>query len=94
MGVTFEWDESKALLNERKHGVTFDEAVTIFGDPFSITIADSEHSDAEDRFIDIGESGAGHLLVVAYTERGGAIRIISCRMATSAERRAYEQQRT
>jgi uncharacterized protein len=56
MGVTFEWDESKALLNERKHGVTFDEAVTIFGDPFSITIADSEHSDAEDRFIDIGKS--------------------------------------
>lgn len=91
MSATFEWDESKSLLNERKHGVTFDEAVTIFSDPLSLTIPDTAHSEAEDRFIDIGESVANRLLVVAYVERSDTICIISCRLATNAERRAYEQ---
>ncbi|MGZ3582202.1 MAG: BrnT family toxin [Ktedonobacterales bacterium] len=94
MGATFEWDESKAVANEQKHGVSFDEAVTVFEDLLSLTIVDEAHSEAEDRFVDIGESGSGRLLVVVYTERGEKIRIISCRLATSAERRTYEQRRT
>jgi uncharacterized DUF497 family protein len=91
MGTTFEWDESKALMNEQKHGVSFDEAVTVFEDPLSLTIVDEAHSEEEDRFIDIGESSSGRLLVVVYTERDETIRIINCRQATSAERRTYEQ---
>lgn len=91
MGATYEWDESKAILNEQKHGISFEEAVTVFADPLSLTIVDETHSDEEDRFVDIGESSSGHLLVVVYTERGETIRIISCRLATSAERRTYEQ---
>lgn len=91
MGTTFEWDESKAILNEQKHGVSFEEAATVFADPLSLTIVDDAHSDREDRFVDIGESSSGRLLVVVYTERGETIRIISCRLATKAERRAYEQ---
>ena len=91
MSATFEWDESKALLNEQKHGISFEEAATVFADPLSLTIVDEVHSDNENRFVDIGESSSGHLLVVAYTERGETIRIISCRPATRAERRTYEQ---
>lgn len=91
MGVRFEWDESKALLNERKHGVSFDEAVTVFADPLSLTVVDGAHSDEEDRFVDIGESSDGRLLVVVYSEHNETIRIISCRSATRAERRTYEQ---
>ena len=92
MGPTFEWDDSKASTNEQKHGVSFEEAATVFEDPFSVTIADDVHSGDEDRFIDIGESRNGRLLVVTYTERNENIRIISCRLATRTERRAYEQQ--
>jgi uncharacterized protein len=66
----------------------------LFEDPLSLTIVDEAHSEAEDRFVDIGESRSGRLLVVVYTERDESIRIISCRLATSAERRTYEQQRT
>lgn len=91
MGATYEWDESKAILNEQKHGISFEEAVTVFADPLSLTVADEAHSDEEDRFVDIGESSSGRLLVVVYTERGETIRIISCRPATGAERRTYEQ---
>ena len=91
MGATFEWDDSKALLNEQKHGVGFEEAATAFADPLSLTIVDKAHFDGEDRFVNIGESNNGRLLVVVYTERGETIRIISCRAATRAERRTYEQ---
>jgi uncharacterized protein len=91
MGTRFEWDESKALLNEQKHGASFDEAATVFADPLSLTIIDEAHADKEDRFVDIGESSSGRLLVVVYTERGETIRIISCRPATRAERKTYEQ---
>jgi uncharacterized DUF497 family protein len=91
MDLRFEWDEAKATTNVRKHGVSFEEAITIFGDPNTITIFDAEHSNAEDRFIDIGLSTSGRVLVVVYTERGLHIRIISCRKATPAERRQYEQ---
>jgi uncharacterized DUF497 family protein len=91
MSLQFEWDESKALANERKHGVSFAEAITVFGDPGSLTIYDVEHSDAEDRFVDVGLSASGRILVVVYTERGLRIRIISSRVATRSERRQYER---
>ena len=87
----FEWDEDKALRNEQKHGVSFDEARTVFRDVNSITIPDPAHSSNEDRFIDIGYSDRSRLLVVMYTERAGRIRIISSRKAAAAERHAYEQ---
>jgi uncharacterized DUF497 family protein len=91
MKLTFEWDEQKDLSNQRKHGVTFDEAKTVFNDPRSITIADQEHSDDEDRWIDVGMSSRGRVIVVSYTERGPNIRIISSRKATKSERKTYEQ---
>ena len=90
MQLTFEWDEAKDLSNQRKHGVSFEESKTVFGDPNSITISDEEHSE-EDHYLDIGMSFRGRLLVVSYTERGASIRIISCRKATKSERKTYEQ---
>lgn len=94
MELNFEWHEEKANDNLRKHGVTFEEAKTVFNDPFSITIADSGHSAEEDRYIDVGLSTAGQLLVVVYTEREEKIRLISCRKATKAERSNYEQRQS
>ncbi|MDZ8080068.1 MAG: BrnT family toxin [Nostoc sp. SerVER01] len=91
MELGFEWHEEKAKENLKKHGISFDEAKTIFNDPFSITITDPEHSLDEERYIDIGLSLRGQLLVVVYTERQSKIRIISCRQATKAERKVYEQ---
>ena len=79
MKLNFEWDEEKAKANIKKHRVSFDEAITVFVDPFSITIPDPDHSVAEQRYIDIGSSDKGHVLIVVYTERGSNIRIISCR---------------
>ena len=91
MALTFEWDEAKGLSNQKKHGVSFDEAKTVFNDPSSITIADEAHSNEEDRYLDIGLSFLGRLVVVCYTDRPPNIRIISCRKATKLERKAYEQ---
>ena len=91
MDLQFEWDEAKAAANVRKHVVSFEEAITVFSDPNTITIFDVEHSETEDRFVDIGLSASGRVLVVVYTERGARIRIISCRKATPAERRQYER---
>jgi uncharacterized protein len=91
MALEFEWDEAKANANLRKHGASFDEALAVLGDVHSITVFDTRHSTDEDRFIDIGHSANGRLLVVVYTERSTRIRIISCRPATDAERRQYEQ---
>lgn len=91
MALTFEWHEEKAKENLRKHKVNFEEAKTVFNDPLSITIADPKHSADEDRYIDIGLSVKGQVLVVVYTERGSNIRIISCRKATKAEQRTYER---
>ena len=91
MALEFEWDPVKAKLNLKEHGVSFDEATTIFRDTLSITIADPDHSDYEDRFIDIGMSHRRQLLVVAYAERKDKIRIISARRATRAERKNYEE---
>ena len=91
MRLSFEWDEEKAKTNLRKHGISFDEAATVFIDPFSITIPDQDHSMDEQRYVDIGSSEKGRVLVVVYAERGANIRIISCREATPSERRLYEE---
>jgi len=92
-GLTFEWDEPKADANYRKHQISFEEARTVFGDPLSLTIADPLHSQDEDRYVDVGLSSQGRLLAVVYTERRARIRLINCRRATQAERRAYEENR-
>jgi uncharacterized protein len=91
MALEFEWDPAKAELNLKEHGISFDEATTVFRDTLSITISDPDHSDSEDRFIDIGMSHRTQLLVVSYTERQDKIRIISARRATRAERKNYEE---
>jgi uncharacterized DUF497 family protein len=86
----FEWDEEKEAANRAKHGVSFKEACEVFFDPFNLTIPDPDHSVEEERLILLG-FGAGNLLVVNFTERGDAIRIISSRKANTKERRVYEQ---
>jgi len=91
MSFTFEWDDEKASENLTKHGVSFSEASTVFADPLSRTIVDPLHSEAEERFIVVGESGLQHTLVVVHTYRGDVIRIISARRATSSERKDYER---
>ena len=88
--MQFEWDPAKATENASKHGVEFAEAQTVFGDPLEVTIPDPDHSIGEARFVSIGQSAMGRLLVVAYTERGGSIRVISAREATAQERKSYE----
>lgn len=90
MSLAFEWDAEKSLANERKHGVSFDEAATAFGDPLSVTIRDPDHSDDEDRFILLGSTYLGRILVVVHTDRGDNVRIISARRATRTERGSYE----
>jgi uncharacterized DUF497 family protein len=88
----FEWDASKAYSNFAKHGVTFEEAVSVFEDAFAITIGDPEHSDSEDRFVTIGLSSVVRVLLVVHMECGESIRIISARKATPSEREDYETQ--
>ncbi len=90
--IEFEWDKVKAESNEKKHGVSFTEASTIFGDPLEMTIEDPKHSSGEYRFLSIGRASTGNLLVVSYTEREqNLIRIISARKATKKELKNYEQ---
>jgi uncharacterized DUF497 family protein len=91
MPLSFEWDEKKARSNANKHGVTFDEASTVFGDARSLTIPDPMHSEVEERFVTMGSSHRGKLVVVVHTERGDNIRIISARAANRREREAYEE---
>ena len=91
MALIVEWDERKAKRNLARHGVSFEEAATVFGDPLSITIDDPLHSDREDRFVIIGQSTQHRLLVVVHVERGERIRIISAREATLKERHDYEE---
>ncbi len=91
MGLLFEWDTNKARLNLKKHGLSFDEASTAFCDPLSKTIEDPLHSENEERFVLIGRSIQGRLLVIVHTERGERIRIISARLATKRERLGYEE---
>ena len=90
--LQFVWDREKAAANLRKHGVDFEEAATAFGDPLSITIPDPDHSAGEERWLLIGQGRAGRLLVVAHTERGNEIRLITARPATRRERQTYEEE--
>ena len=92
MAFRFHWDPTKARANLTKHGVSFEEAATVFGDPLSLTIVDPEHSTpVEARFLILGQSASERLLVVAHTETGDDIRLISARLATRRERRDYEE---
>ena len=90
--LDFEWDREKAERNLSKHGISFHEATTVFGDGLSVMVSDLDHSSGEIRYLDIGMWSDRRLLVVAYTERGSKIRIISCRRATRSERQVYEEQ--
>ena len=92
MALTFEWDSRKARSNLSKHGISFEEASTIFGDSFSLTVPDPDHSITERRYITVGRAFSGNLLVVVHTDRGNNIRIISARRASRRERRVYEQE--
>ena len=83
--MEFEWDPDKAAANAKKHGVDFVEATTVFADPLELTISDPDHSGGEHRFLSIGISAIGRLLVVAYTERSGQTRIINAREASAQE---------
>lgn len=91
MSIEFEWDPRKARRNQQKHGITFEEAATAFGDPSSLTIHDPDHSSAEQRFVLLGLSARGRLIAVAHTDRDDRLRIISARKATKAESRSYGQ---
>ena len=86
-----EWDRRKAARNERKHGVSFEEAATVFSNPLALIFDDDWHSELEEREIIIGHSTSGLLLIVSFTARGDAIRIISARLATAKEQREYEE---
>ena len=88
--MEFEWDDAKSASNESKHGVTFADAVTLFGDPLAITVYDPDHSADEDRYVTMGLSITAKLLIVSHTDRGDQVRLISAREATRAERRDYE----
>ena len=92
MGYNFEWDPKKAEANLSKHGVSFVEEVTAFGDPLSMNMPDPDHSEGEQRFIVLGISDRYRLLVVSYTERAQRTRIISARLAARKERKEYEEQ--
>jgi len=87
----FEWDDEKASSNLKKHDVSFEEGATIFNDPLLATIVDPDHSEHEERYISMGISVQGRLLVVIHTERDERIRLIGCRKATNIERKTYEK---
>jgi uncharacterized protein len=90
MSIRFTWDAGKADSNRRKHGVSFEEALTVFGDPLARIHADPVHSSQERREIIMGHSTRGRLLLVSFTERQGVVRLISARSATRHEREDYE----
>jgi uncharacterized protein len=92
MDDLFEWNPEKAEANLKKHGISFEEAETVFSDPLSLTVPDPKHSDKENRFIITGFSDKQRQLVIAHTDRGDKIRIISARLATPSEKRKYEQE--
>ena len=89
--MQFEWSENKAASNLSKHGVSFEEAKTVFDDPLYVDFYDPDHSEDEERYLIVGQSNRGRLLIVSYTERGDSIRLISARELTRAERSAYEE---
>jgi uncharacterized protein len=89
----FKWDSEKAISNLARHGVSFEEASTVFGDPLAGTILDLEHSYDEDRWVTMGFSRERRLLMVWHTDDGDSVRLIGARLATPAERRSYESGR-
>jgi uncharacterized DUF497 family protein len=89
--VNFEWDPAKARRNRRKHRISFQEAATVFGDPLAETYPDPDHSMSEQRFITVGMSGTGRVLMVAHADHDENIRIISARKTTQREREHYEE---
>lgn len=91
--MEFEWNDEKAKINLAKHEVSFEEAKTVFDDGLFLIFADIDHSSEEKRFIIMGESDKGRLLVVAFTERETATRLITARKATPSERKFYEEER-
>ena len=91
MALVFEWDPAKARANARKHGVTFEEAATVFADPLARIFPDPDPSIAEEREVIVGHSGQQRLLVVSFTERSESVRLISARVATRYERKDYEE---
>ncbi len=90
--MEFEWDLDKAAGNLAKHGVSFQEAASVFGDPLAITYYDPDHSEDEDRYLTFGHSAEGRLLVISHTDRGEHTRIISARPMARKERQKYEQE--
>ena len=94
MTLHFEWDDEKARRNLRKHGVSFEEAQTVFADPLATVRDDDEHSALEERQIIAGTAESGRLLLVSFTKRGDTLRVISARELTKSERHAYEENRT
>ena len=88
--MDFEWNPQKAEINNNKHGISFDEATTVFGDTLSITYLDPDHSIQEERFVMLGLSSKHRILVISHMYRGETVRIISARLATKRERRFYE----
>lgn len=89
--MDFEWDQKKAVANEQKRGVTFEEATEVFADDYSSTVPDPDHSAEEERSLILGVTRTGKSLIVSFTDRGDRIRIINARSMTPSERRAYEQ---
>ena len=89
--MEFTWDEKKAAANLAEHGVSFDEAKTVFDDPLYVDFYDPDHSYDEHRYLIVGESRQSRLLIVSYTERGDSVRLISAREVTVSERKAYEE---
>ena len=89
--MLFDWNPQKAALNRRKHGVSFQEAATVFGDPLATTVVDPEHSGGETRYLTTGLSARGRVLIVWHTDRGDTVRIIGARETTARERRVYER---
>ncbi|MEY2858565.1 MAG: hypothetical protein RLZZ74_2878 [Cyanobacteriota bacterium] len=87
----FEWDENKAERNLSKHGISFNEAKTVFDDLLYVDFYDPDHSEDEERYLIVGQSNRGRLLIVSYTERGDSIRLISTREVTRTEQEAYEE---
>jgi uncharacterized DUF497 family protein len=88
--MKFQWNPTKASSNIKKHGISFEEAVTVFSDPFAITISDPDHSIEECRLLTTGQSKLQRLLVVSHTERQNEVRLISARLVTRNERKIYE----
>jgi uncharacterized protein len=89
--MRFEWDDNKAESNLLRHGITFEEAVTVFADPYLLLTEDSKHSEQEEREWAMGEAENGSMIVVVFTMRGEQIRIMSARKATKIERKKYEE---